>query len=184
MSITIMAHVPRVGKRNSLRQIKHPWKRGCNQRNGRLSRHVQAPCSMKGSSRIPSPRGVGGSDQGMRGLCREKPQACVPLEGAEVVCRAPESLEEGACGGMEGAPWGLGCVPYQNPTRTRFSNGGICYKDARKARSRHNLKAGSWSDWRKEPTGARPGKPSCPFCSLLSTCPLPFSLFFSPAPRP
>lgn len=43
----------------------------------------------------PRPQGGGDSHQGMRGLCREKPQACVPLEGAEVARRALESLEEG-----------------------------------------------------------------------------------------
>lgn len=56
----------------------------------------------------PKPPGSGGLPPGTRGLCREKPQACVPPEGAEVASGAPESLEDGACGGREGAPWGSG----------------------------------------------------------------------------
>lgn len=155
-------------------------------------RAVPAPCSEKGSSALfregiqpdkgpPKLRGVGGSDQGMRGLYGEKPQACVPLEGAEGACRAPESLEEGACGGTEGAPWGLGCVPYQEPTGTQFLSGSIYYKDTRKAHSRQTRKGGMWADWRKELTGVPLESP--PTLSALSCPSARFSsLSFSPPP--
>lgn len=86
--------------------------------------------------------------------------------------------------GWRELPGALGVSLTRNPPGTQFLNGGIYYKDIRKAHSRQTLKAGMWADWRKELTGVCPGKPSYPFCSLLAKCPLQFSLFLSPAPRP
>lgn len=51
----------------------------------------------------------------MRGLCRgEATGLCAFGGGAEVECRAPESLEEGACEGKEGAPGVLGVSCIRN----------------------------------------------------------------------
>lgn len=76
MSIIIMAHVSWVNKRNSLRQIKHPLKRGCNQRNCWLLGHVQAPCSSLGSSHKGPPK--------PRRTCVRECVACA--DGEKPVC--------------------------------------------------------------------------------------------------